>query len=85
MSLEIKEQPPAYRFEWDENKNRQNIRKLVLTLQMRKRCFTASFSSLQTCEKTTEKAAGLESARLVDALRSWSSQSADQRPFVSSP
>ncbi len=27
MSLEIKEQPPAYRFEWDENKNRQNIRK----------------------------------------------------------
>jgi uncharacterized DUF497 family protein len=27
MPLEINEQPPAYRFEWDENKNRQNIRK----------------------------------------------------------
>jgi len=27
MSLEINEQPQAYRFEWDENKNRQNIRK----------------------------------------------------------
>ena len=27
MPLEINEQPPAYRFEWDESKNRQNIRK----------------------------------------------------------
>jgi uncharacterized protein len=27
MPLEINEQPPAYRFEWDENKNRRNIRK----------------------------------------------------------
>jgi len=27
MPLEIDERPPAYRFEWDENKNRQNIRK----------------------------------------------------------
>jgi uncharacterized DUF497 family protein len=27
MPLEINKQPPAYRFEWDENKNRQNVNK----------------------------------------------------------
>jgi uncharacterized DUF497 family protein len=27
MPLENTEQRPAYRFEWDENKNRQNIKK----------------------------------------------------------
>jgi uncharacterized DUF497 family protein len=61
-----------YQFEWDEKKNRQNIRKHGFDFVDAEEMFAASFSSRPTFERTTEKAAGLGSARFAAALRSWS-------------
>jgi uncharacterized DUF497 family protein len=83
MPLESKEQPAKYRFEWDENKNRQNIRKHGFDFADSEEMFDGIPFSGPTLEKTTEKAAGLESVRRAVALQLSSSLNANQIRFVS--
>jgi uncharacterized DUF497 family protein len=58
-------------FEWDEVKNRSNIRKHGLDFADWKTCFGACFSWNRIREKITGKNAGEESAQFAGA-RLWS-------------
>jgi len=77
------DQAPTYRFEWDEKKNRQNIRKHGLDFADAEEMFNDTFSSGPTCERTMVKTAGLALVRFEDAQQSWSLLNAALRPFVS--
>jgi uncharacterized DUF497 family protein len=73
------------KFEWDESKNRANIRKHGFDLGDAEEMFRGPLFVDPDTREDYGESAGLESARFAAALCMWSLRNGARRPFGSSP
>ncbi len=71
-------------FEWDEAKNRSNLRKHGFNFAEADELFRSVWSWNQTRERTMARSDGLDLVWFEGALRTWSLRSAISRPSGSS-